>query len=166
MGMPVSQNTIPVPVSVANGGTGAASAAAARTALGVPSATAQRFEPAVAWGRNAVAAALTDSALEVGGVVALGVAAWVAKTAGSITGLSVALSIVGAGATLTTTVFKNGSATAAAATVTAGNSAGRATFASGAVTFVAGDKLDIRITTPGGWTAVTAALLATIEVEA
>ncbi len=170
MSFPQSQNpptlAITPPLAVADGGTGGASAAAARANLGVPSRTSQRFEPGVCWGRVDVADSLTDSALTVAGSTTLAATQWVARTAGSVTGISASLSAAAAGDTLTITVFKNNVATLAVATIAPAATAARPTFTVGTYTFVAGDKIDVRISTPVGWTSTTVDLLTTIEVAA
>lgn len=120
--------------------------------------------------RDNVAATLTDSqlALAVHGASLNG---YVATRAGSITGLSIHSTVAaagGAGDKLVATVFKNGVAIAAAKVELDADTsevADAATFAKDTHTFAAEDVLDIRITTPGTWSAVTADIAVFLEVE-
>jgi hypothetical protein len=117
----------------------------------------------IAFGRAAVAASLTDSQL--GASVAVLLTSYHAPRAGSIVGLNTSLSIVGAGAALTVKGFKNGSAVATLThDIAIAAQKNYTAFLPGVLTYAAGDLLDIRITTPVGWTAVTAAILSLLEV--
>jgi hypothetical protein len=89
---------------------------------------------------------------------------WVAKRAGSITGVSAALSAAITTGTITVKVFKNGVASGLSSAITATNAKGYATAAIGTYTFVAGDLIDIRITTTADLDPLTLDLTATVEV--
>lgn len=84
--------------------------------------------------------------------------------AGSITGISVALSAARTGGTATFEVWKNGVATGLTVVINGTNTQYHyTTQAAGTDTFVAGDRLDVRYTTDGSW-APTAYAEASIEV--
>jgi hypothetical protein len=76
--------------------------------------------------------------------------------AGSITGVYVLLNDTRAAGTLTVEVFKNGSGTGLTAVLDGTNTSFKATTqAKGLDTFVAGDSVDVRVTTDGSWGAST-----------
>lgn len=119
--------------------------------------------------RDNVAANLTDSRAAVGATAApqLDIAM---TRAGSVVGISASFTVAPAGSTLTVSVFKNGALIDAAGilSVPAGATLGHATtFAKDTtgLTFVAGDRIGIAITTDGSWTAITSDLAAAVEVE-
>lgn len=105
------------------------------------------------------------------GLAAAGLARWnlaqvaVALVArdGTVTGVDVLLDTPAAGAALVVEVYLNGVATGLLATVGVGATQASA---SGSVAVVAGDLLDLRVTTGAGWTAVLANLAAALELEA
>lgn len=89
----------------------------------------------------------------------------VATRDGSVTGLSIGFTVAVAGgaAPFVAKVFKNGSEmTGASVTIEADALTGYATFAAGTHSFVAGDYLEVRITT-SGWTSTTSDMAAFIE---
>lgn len=92
--------------------------------------------------------------------------AFVATTDGSITKVCVYSNAARSAGTLTVEVHVNGSATGLQAQLNGTDT----TFAVGSQTsdkdlFVAGDRLDIRITTDGSWSPTTADIRASLEVE-
>jgi parallel beta-helix repeat protein len=90
---------------------------------------------------------------------------YVALRSGSLTGVGLKLSANAAGAGATITVRKNGVNTALTVTVAAGSSFNVATAAQGTIQFVAGDVIDVTITTPAGWTSTTVVPTAYIDLE-
>lgn len=128
----------------------------------------QFAQTAVAAGDNATPASSTPVAIGWGGTVDV-VVGWVAPRAGSLTGLSAALSAAAAGSNLIVGVYKNGTIMNAAAIVTlasgTSDTKARGTFTKDTYTFAAGDVLDIRIRAGSGWTATTANLGVALEVE-
>jgi len=88
--------------------------------------------------------------------------------AGSLVGVSALSNVAAAGDIATFTVTKNGVATALVVTLDAAVNGGLKNFAVAAkdtVTFVAGDVIGVTITTPAGWTAVTADVNVEVQFE-
>ena len=122
----------------------------------------------VAAGDNATPASSTPVQAQWAGAAAVAVG-WVAPRAGSLTGLSAALSAAAAGSNLIVGVYKNGTIINASAIVTL-TSAGSdtkssTTFAKDLYAFAAGDVIDVRIRTGSGWSASTADLGVAVEIE-
>jgi hypothetical protein len=89
---------------------------------------------------------------------------WYVWRAGSVTAWQVVLNAAAAGATLTIQIFKNGVAWITT-TITVGNTFSRVSMDKVSYTFQDGDYLDLRISTPSGWTATTVDLVSFVEVE-
>ncbi len=115
------------------------------------------------WMRDNVAANLVASQMALG-ATGNPQTGWVMTRAGSVMGISLWASVVGGGAIATIEVFKNGVALCST-TLATSNQTGRSVFAKDLYTFAAGDILDVRITTPAGWTALTSDFAAFIETE-
>jgi len=116
------------------------------------------FQDDVAAGQTAVVLTKDDGATFT--------AKWIAIRAGSITGINIKSNAARSAGTLTAEAYKNGSATG----LTAVLDDDPTTFAASTQTkdtdsFVAGDELDIRITTDGSWAPTTADIRAALEVE-
>ncbi len=91
--------------------------------------------------------------------------AFIPVRAGSITGVCVWSNAARTGGTLTVEVYKNGSATGLQAILNASYTTFKATLQDPNIdTFVAGDRLDVRIVT-SSWTPTTADVRATMEVQ-
>lgn len=125
------------------------------------------FRSLLSFVRDNLAASLTDSRLAIGatGNPQLDV---VMPRAGSVMGLSCALTVAPAGSNPVLEVYKNGALLDAACilTITAGADLDQyTTFAKDTYTFVAGDRIGLAVTTDGSWTATTSDLSAAIEVE-
>lgn len=91
---------------------------------------------------------------------------WIALRAGSITGVAVKTNDARTAGTLTVEPFKNGTGIGLTAVLDGTNTIFKATTqAKDTDTFVAGDEVDIRITTDAGWTPTTADIRAILEVE-
>lgn len=91
---------------------------------------------------------------------------WLALRPGSVTGVAVRSSLPRTAGTLQATVYNNGASRFTTAILDGTNPSFKATTQSkGVITFVAGDLLDIRITTDAGWLPITAKITASIEVE-
>jgi len=114
-----------------------------------------------------VAASQTDVQLniqEVASAAALLVQGISMPWAGSVVGISVDLSSAATAGQLTVGVTNGGTeATATTQTITT-QTAKTAVFPQGSVTFVAGDKLGVEITTNGTWDATTADLAVVVYV--
>ena len=92
--------------------------------------------------------------------------AWIAPRSGSITAIAVLSNAARTAGTLTVEAYINGVATGLTAVLDGTNTTFKAsTQAKGTDAFVAGDKLDIRITTTGAWLPTTADVRASLEVE-
>jgi hypothetical protein len=96
---------------------------------------------------------------------------WYAMRSGSITGVSLAIEATAdqqTAGTATVQVYKNGVAVSAMTAIIDGtNRQYKATLQAPQVTgFVAGDKLDLRLSTSSTWAPVTADFRATLEIEA
>lgn len=119
-------------------------------------------------GDNATVASATPVQIGYGanGAVVVG---WVAPRAGSLTGLSAALSGAAAGSNCIVGVYKNGTLMDATAIVTltsaGSDTAARTTFTRNTFTFSAGDVIDVRVRTGSGWSATTVDLGVGVEVE-
>ncbi len=88
--------------------------------------------------------------------------------AGSLVGVSVLSNVAAAGDIATLIVTKNTVATALTVTLDAAVNGGLKNFAvaaKDAVTFVAGDVIGVTITTPAGWSAVTADINVEVQFE-
>ncbi len=109
------------------------------------------------WSRTNVTASLTDSGLDrpVSTILANATTqrpAMVMPFAGSIRGISIAMSAARTAGSMTVTAFKNGATTGFTCVIDATNTIRNAcTQTSGADTFVAGDTIEPRITTTGTW---------------
>ena len=120
----------------------------------------------VAAGDNATPASSTP--VQVGwGANGAVLAGFTAVRAGSLMGLSAALSEVAAGSDIIVGIYKNGTIFNAATiiTIAAAAQTGRTTFAKDTYTFVPGDVIDVRIRTGSGWSASTADLAVAVEIE-
>jgi hypothetical protein len=116
------------------------------------------------WYRDDAAASLT--AVVMSRLAGTGDNAFIPPRAGSITGICVQSNAARTAGTLTVEVYKGGSATGLTAVLDGTNTTFKATTqAKDLDTFVAGDKLDIRITTDAGWLPVTADIRASMEIE-
>lgn len=115
------------------------------------------------WVRDNIAASLTNSQLG-RFVTANPQLQWRAPRAGSVMSVGSVFTVATAGASITISVFKNGSLLASHAIGT-GVTSNMQAYAKDAQVFAAGDLIDIRITTPAGWTAVTSDLVVDVEVE-
>lgn len=93
-----------------------------------------------------------------------GVKDWHAPKNGSITGFSINMDHAAAGAVPTFEIYKNG-LVLIAETVPLGIFHKEFVYAANLHTFVAGDTLDVRVTTDGAWSATDADALVTIEVN-
>lgn len=113
--------------------------------------------------RANLAAALTNSQLDrVTGVPVSETMAF----PGSVVGITVASGDARTAGSATFTVFKNGSSVGLSAALDATNTQyAYATQATGLDTFVAGDRLDIRVTTTADWAPTTADVNASVIVE-
>jgi len=113
----------------------------------------------VQFGHPNLSAGLTDHQMNWGGVAALdALISFVAAHPGSVTWVSGGLSEAAVGSNVQIDVFKNGVEMVESILILAGADAGRVYYPIGAYTFVAGDKLDLRVTTGAGWTSTTADL--------
>jgi pectate lyase-like protein len=91
---------------------------------------------------------------------------FVMPRSGSITGIVVKSTAARTNGTLTVEVYKAGSSTGLTAVLNGTNATFKATTqAKDLNTFVAGDELDVRITTDGRWAPTTAGIRASIEIE-
>lgn len=117
----------------------------------------------VAAGDNATPASATAVPIGLVGVQA----PFVAKRAGSITGLGFALSADPAGSAIIVAVSINGTVQAGTAVTLAAGSTrhASATFAKDAIPFAAGDLLRVVVRTGSGWSASSANLVADVEIE-
>lgn len=115
----------------------------------------------VQFGHVNLAAGLTAHQINFGGIATVdGAVPFVAPRAGRFSFLSAGLSEAAAGATLTVLLYKNGASVASIDLVAGatGQTAEFRTESSPQLTFAAGDQIDVRVTTPGGWSAATADL--------
>jgi hypothetical protein len=121
------------------------------------------------WGRLDLAAGLMADPLELWGNPTFAGTArnrWVAKRAGSITGLSLRLSAAVTAGTVDIEAYKNNAVTGFTAQLSTGEQSDFAIQAQGVDTFVAGDTLDIRVTTSAGFTPTgTEELVAFMEIS-
>lgn len=92
-----------------------------------------------------------------------GVKDWHAPREGSVTCLSVNMDHAAAGSTPLFAIYKNG-VLLVSETIALGLFNNEFVYAPGLHTFVAGDSLDVRVTTDNAWTATNADVLVTIEV--
>lgn len=114
-----------------------------------------------------VAASQTDVQLniqEVASAAALLVQGISMPWAGSVVGISVDLSSAATAGQLTVGVTNGGTEAAATTQTITTQTAKTAVFQQGTVTFVAGDKLGVEITTNAGWDATTADLAVIVYV--
>jgi hypothetical protein len=118
-------------------------------------------------GDNASAPLSTPVQAQWAGAAAVAVG-WVAPRAGSLTGLSAALSGAAAGGDLVVGVYKNGTLMNALTVVTLASATSdtkaRTTFTAGTYTFAAGDVIDVRIRAALGWSATTVDLGVAVEI--
>lgn len=119
------------------------------------------------WYQENVAASQTDVALTRLATTTEAPTRWIAVRAGSVTGVNVKSNAARAGGTLTIKVFKNGTQLGTLTAVLDGtNTTFKATLqAKDTVTFVAGDELELTLTTDAGWLPVTADVRAALEIE-
>jgi hypothetical protein len=119
------------------------------------------------WTQDNVAASQTSVVLARWTSVGTGFATqWLAVRDGSVTGIGVKSNGARTAGTLTVTATINGSATGLTAVLDGTNTTKKSTTQSrGIDNFVAGDVLDIRITTTGAWLPTTADITASLEVE-
>ena len=105
---------------------------------------------------------------EAEGARALGAVGFVAPRAGSLTGLSVNLSVAAAGSNVIFGVYKNGTIFNAAAIVTLASATSdvkaNTTFAEGTYTFAAGDVITVYHRAGSGWTATTSDASVAVEI--
>lgn len=122
----------------------------------------------VAAGDNATVASSTPVAAQFAGAAAVTVG-FVPMRPGSLVGLSAALSSAAAGSNLIAGVYKNGTIMNAATIVTLASATSdtkaSATFTPGTYTFAAGDVIDVKIRTGSGWSATTADLGVSVQIE-
>lgn len=90
---------------------------------------------------------------------------WVACRPGSVTGFSIIITVAAAGGDLTADIYLNGNPSGITLLIVNGTTQNFAIYAKDFLPFSAGDKLDVRVTTPVGWTAVLGYFSAFIEVE-
>jgi hypothetical protein len=125
-------------------------------------------EPNIAFGDNASPALSTPVVTHWCGVTALGAVGFVAPRAGSLTGLSVNLSVAAAGSNVIFGVYKNGTIFNAAAIVTLASATSdvkaNTTFAEGTYTFAAGDIITVYHRAGSGWTATTSDASVAVEI--
>lgn len=110
----------------------------------------------VQFGHVNVAAGLTDHQINFGGIANVdGLVPFVAPTRGYIVWVSAGLSGAAAGSGIDVNVFKNGVQFVGPLTIALGTTKNLTPiFAINQYPFVAGDEIDVRITTPGGWAGV------------
>lgn len=118
------------------------------------------------WVQDNVAASQSAVALKLAAAANTGVEVAMPR-AGSITGIGAAFTVAPAGAACVLDVTKNGTAISGCTiSVPAGATLGhQATFVAGLYTFAAGDRIGVKITTTGSWTAITSDLTAQVEIE-
>lgn len=118
-----------------------------------------------AWYQDAAAASQTNAPIGKNyGGAGFGTQ-WIALRAGSITGIQVKSSQARTAGTLTVEVFRNG-ATGLTAVLDGTNTLQKSTIqAKDLDTFVAGDAIDVRVTTTAGWLPVSAQITASVEIE-
>jgi hypothetical protein len=91
---------------------------------------------------------------------------WIAPRAGSVTAVVVKSNEARSAGTLTVEVYVNGVATGLTAVLDGTNTTVKATSQNKDLdTFVAGDEIDLRITSDGSWAPTTADVRASVEVE-
>lgn len=88
---------------------------------------------------------------------------WHAPRDGSVTGLYVNMDRNAAGSAPSFAIYKNG-VLLVSESVLVGSSHKEGVYATALHPFVAGDELDVRVTTDANWTATSADVLVTIEV--
>lgn len=121
----------------------------------------------VGFGEDNLAAALTDSQLYRQIQTVQAQIPVTATHAGSVIGVSVASSEARTAGTATFEVFKNGTGTGLTCILNGTDTQyASAVQATGVDTFVAGDRLDVRVSTDGSWTPTTADVEAAITVTA
>ena len=114
-----------------------------------------------------LAASQTDAALniqEVAAAAALLIQGLSMPWAGSVVGISVDTSAAATAGSLAVSVTKGGTKQTATTQTLTTETAKTAVFQQGAVPFVAGDKLGVKITTSGTWDATTADLAVRVFV--
>ena len=114
-----------------------------------------------------LAASQTDAALniqEVASAAALLIQGLSMPWAGSVVGISVDTSAAATAGSLAVSVTKGGTKQTATTQTLTTETAKTAVFQQGAVPFVAGDKLGVKITTSGTWDAITADLAVRVFV--
>lgn len=116
------------------------------------------------WYQNNVAASQTAVVLTRGPGPSAG-NVWVAPRAGNLVQVRVWSNEARTAGTLTVEVYLNGVATGLTAVLNATDTTFKATAQDPADPFVAGDRLDIRITTDGTWAPTTADIVAGLMVE-
>ncbi|MFN3652598.1 MAG: hypothetical protein ACK47B_23725 [Armatimonadota bacterium] len=176
-------------LSVAKGGTGAATAAAARTALGAAASGANGDITSLT---NLTGGAAGSGDLNMGGGYRMLLEGWYADNplgssvddmnrfgagaafpkkalmprAGSVTAVAVKSNEARTAGTLTVTVYKNGAATALTAVLDGTNTTWKVTTAAKDVlAFAAGDELSVRVDCSPDWAPTTADIRVVLEVE-
>lgn len=119
------------------------------------------------WFQENVAASQTDVALTRLATTTEVPTRWIAVRSGSVTGVNVKANAPRSAGTLTIKVFKNGAQLGTLTAVLDGtNTTFKATTQAKDVdTFVAGDELELTITTDAGWLPTTADIRAALEIE-
>lgn len=119
------------------------------------------------WFQENVAASQTDVALTRLATTTEVPTRWIAVRSGSITGMNVKSNAARLAGTLTVKVFKNGVVLGTLTAILDGtNTTFKAsTQAKDVDTFIAGDELELRITTDGAWSPTTADIRASLELE-
>lgn len=119
------------------------------------------------WYQENAAASQTDVALTRLATTTEVPTRWIAVRAGSVTGVNVKSNAARIAGSLTIKVFKNGTVLGTLTAVLDGtNTTFKATTqAKDTDTFVAGDELELRVTTDGSWSPVTADIRAALEIE-
>lgn len=144
-----------------------ATPATARAASGVRTSQLVFFGASnIAAGDNAAVASSTPVAAQFCGTATI-TTGFAAFKPGSVTGLSVNLTVAAAGSSIIVGVYKNGTIINAAAIVTiiATGTQGYITFPSGTYNFAPGDVIDVRIRTSSAWSATTSDAAISVQVE-
>ena len=119
------------------------------------------------WYQDNVVANQAAVALAVDGAVgAYSTSALIMKKSGSLLSVCVKTNDARTAGSLTAEVYKNGAGTGLTAVLDGASATFTKTSqARGTDTFVAGDDIDVRITTDAGWLPITADILAYVEIE-
>jgi hypothetical protein len=119
------------------------------------------------WYQDNVVASQTDVALARLATTTEAPTRWIAGRGGCVTAVWVKSSLARTAGTLTVKIFNNGSVVGSLTAVLDGtNTTFKATTQNkGTTNFVAGDELELRVTTDAGWLPVTADIRAAMEIE-